>query len=140
MDLCGAGGYFACNHQGWRDMLDVACLHGWVPAGTLAPSMNEAGPWEGPWSGSYCYNEGQWVTDEDALALAEALDRTLPDIPDEDVIADKMVVCGRLPDGTELRGFKPGVETSLVERLSGRAKPRLREFIAFCRAGGFAIW
>jgi hypothetical protein len=46
----------------------------------------------------------------------------------------------RFPDGTEKPGLPLDVETSLVERLSGRAKPRLREFITFCRVGGFAIW
>jgi len=66
------------------------------------------------------------------------LEAAAPSLPSAE--SNQMVVCGRLPDGTELPGFKPGVETSLVERLSGCAKPRLREFIAFCRAAGFAIW
>jgi hypothetical protein len=138
MDLRGAGGYFGCNSRGWGDILRLAHLHGWIPVGTLAPLMNEGGPWDGPWGGRYCHTEGQRVTDDDALALADALERALPDLPDENLLADKEWVY-RLPGGTELRGIAAGVETSLIERLSGDAKPRLREFIAFCRAGGFTI-
>jgi len=139
MDLTGAGGYAAWNWQGWRGILELANRYGWVPAGTEPPSWDEGGPWDGrPWSRTYFSNDGQRVTAEDAHALADALKRALPDMPDEDAVAHKMETIACLPDGTVLRAPKRGVELSLLESFAG-GQQRLREFIAFCRAGEFAI-
>src|SRR2546423_13839985 len=109
MDLCGAGGYAAWNWQGWRGVLELGHRYGWIPAGTEPPLWDEGGPWDGrPWNGTYFCNDGQRVTAEDAHALADALERALPDIPDEDAVAHKMVIVACLPDGTVLRAPKPG--------------------------------
>jgi hypothetical protein len=67
----------------------------------------------------YFSNSGQRVTDDDAKALAAALARALPDIPDA---------------GDPERG------RGLLERFCGSEKPYLGAFVEFCRRGGFAIW
>jgi hypothetical protein len=80
-DLCGRGGYCFVNIDDWGPLLGIAQAWGWKPAGTLLPygppeAQGDPGPdWE--WNGGYLCNEHQEVTDEDALALAAALDRAL---------------------------------------------------------------
>jgi hypothetical protein len=141
VDLCGVGGYSVWNWWGWRSVLELGRLYGWKPAGTKPPTQDEGGPWDGrPWGGGYLSNDGQRVTATDARALADALDLALPDVPDGDIVAGKMGIVGTLPDGSVLRGPKPGVESSLTEAFSGEGKCRLEEFIRLCRAGEFAIW
>ena len=44
------------------------------------------------WSGVYNSNDHQTVTAADAVALANALDRILPDIPHHDAVEHKLMV------------------------------------------------
>ena len=78
VDLFGYGGA-SFNWHGWRHCLEIAEKFGWVPAGTEAPTYNEYGaiPADLEWSGSYCSNDHQSVTDADAKAIARALFRAL---------------------------------------------------------------
>jgi len=84
----------------------------------------------------YFYNSGLLVTPEDALALADALERALPDVPDHNAMADKTFFHPGLP-GVPLVDVRTPVNP--YEWFGGK-KDLLRDFIAFCRRGGFAIW
>jgi hypothetical protein len=90
------------------------------------------------WDGGYFSNEYQWVAEHDAAELADALERALA----------KLV---NLPGGGSTLPHLPRLEERLtpagvvvndddpLDWYSGAGKQRLRSFIAYCRAGGFAI-
>jgi hypothetical protein len=79
------------NWAAWRELLELAHSYGWEPAGTVYAERDEGGNLvpvglyqllygcreEDLKPGSYSSNDGQWVTDEDAAALANALSRGL---------------------------------------------------------------
>jgi len=73
------GGHLKFSNIGWAQILSLAKLNGWVPAGTVDPWWkNEV---DAPqWEGSYCSNDGQTVTAEDALAIANSLEKALLEI------------------------------------------------------------
>jgi hypothetical protein len=124
MDLSGKGGNLHYSHVNWRALLELADKYGWKPAGTEPPDsvfyhedctvdeeMTEGyrqmyEDWDGSYFGNFCF---QWVTDEDAANIADALEFALEKYEKSD------------------------------EGLSQSAIDYLREFIAFCRAGGFRI-
>ena len=85
---------------------------------------------------SYILNSGYRVFAEDAHALAAALERALPDVPDHDAVEHKTFEDPRLPG---VRLYRPGEAISPVEAFSGENKAMLTDFIAFCRQGGFEI-
>src|SRR6266545_6571402 len=70
----------------WRRRLTLATLYGWTPAGTQAPDDDSLLGMHGTpdWDGRYFPGVGQHVTEADARALAEALERALPDLPDRE--------------------------------------------------------
>ncbi len=90
------------------------------------------------WDGGYFSNEYQWVTEKDAAELADALERALADLVD-------------LPGGGSTLPHLPRLEERLTPAgvvindddplswYTGWGKQRLRSFITYCRAGGFAI-
>lgn len=91
---------------------------------------------------NYFDRRGQQVTDDDARALADALERALPDVPDHDAIAHKVLSVIDTPGlgvPPQLRMLNPRARLNPFEYFSGTNKARLRRFIAFCRAGGFRI-
>src|SRR5436309_3434459 len=69
------------SNRCWSDVFDLAAANGWVPAGTRPCQQVAAdGQWLSPeqhesWCGTYFTNDGQVVTEADAAAMAEALDR-----------------------------------------------------------------
>jgi hypothetical protein len=126
MDLFGKKSAEGMSGQSWRCLLNLGMMYGWEPAGTQAPDPDLCYEGIGPahWDESdYCSNTGQLVTDEDANALADALERALPDIPEHHVTVDI-----------------ENVESMPVEWFSGDGKNRLMEMIAFLREGEFEIW
>ena len=157
MDLNGAGGIELFSHTSWRKMLELACEYGWKPAGTepgrwVDPSTGELDEQLSPdpdeWDGDYFGNCFQWVTDEDAAHIADALDLALDDIPEFDT-GEKWVEYGPtdMPTGLVERslveqGFTvsgPNRSLSPLEFFSGEDKQLIRGFIAYCRAGTFYI-
>jgi hypothetical protein len=87
---------------------------------------------------SYFHNAGFRVTTEDARALANALERALPDVPKHDALKHKAVAIAAVPG----ERFLP-VDTPVnnpFEWFSGGNRAYLEAFIAFCRQGEFDIW
>lgn len=76
MDLLGLGGIghgeISFNNGFWYTLLEIAEIFGWQPAGTVKPS-----DYDGRWNGSYFTNDFQEVTDADARALSDALQRAV---------------------------------------------------------------
>ena len=68
----------------WITILQAAQEHGWNPVGTEAPC-----DFEGEWNGSYTVNANQFVTREDAAALAHALD-SMSATSTFETVADKL--------------------------------------------------
>jgi hypothetical protein len=94
-------------------------------------------PSEGPVLDSYFDNAGFRVTAGDARALAEALERALPDVPCHDALAHKTVEVA----GAQGERFVPfGTPVSPFEWFGGENRAHLEAFIKFCRQGQFEIW
>ena len=138
MDLRGEGGAFRFSRSGWAAVLGLAYDYGWQPRGTEAPTWYpDYDPDSDPshWDGTYFANNYQHVTSEDAKAIAEALAKALPNIPEQCVMGDRMVVCS---DGTP--GIKGDAQYTPLEYFSGgEGKEHVREFIAYCEKGDFCI-
>ena len=102
-------------------------MNGWNPAGTTPRDFDW---YDGTdWSEQYCAIEYQTVSSADAAAIADALERALPDIPDHDC---EPRVWG---DST---GYHEKNATPR-EWFSGLRKQHVRKFIRYCRAGSFCI-
>ena len=158
MDLRGAGGAEWFSVTSWRKVLELAHEYGWKPAGTEPCRWYDAetgeldeqmSPDPDEWDGTYFSNDLQYVTDEDAANIADALERALDDIPDFDT-AEKWVEL--TPSNTPpsypleramveqgLEVFGPNLSLTSVEFFSGEAKQKVKDFISYCRAGGFCI-
>lgn len=133
MDLSGPGGEFWWDFFRWHKLLRIALRHGWEPAGTLLPLVETVEFPEEDWDGGYVSNDHQLVTAEDAAALADALERALPTISDTNTLTDAERDQLESVDEAELAA-------SDLRWLSGPDwKTAIREFIIFCRAGGFTI-
>ena len=142
-------------------VLDLAEVNGWEPEGTSQPPWwndpEMSGKNQGEWEGRYLSNEGQSVSETDALKLADALEKSLDDIPDHDDLPDKLI---RLKPGddtvqgrTSFEGFidkhffdqgfeliTANVGQGVLQYFGGSQKNQLVDFIKFCRKGGFSIW
>jgi len=156
---CCDGGEFALPPGGWLRLLTLAQQHGWCPTGTEAPEypwlergvidkedLDNGTYWLGrasEWSGLYFPGYGQRVSDRDARALGAALQRALPDVPEQEAFEQRAPThWGR---GISLeRTLRRDVhrQTSPLELYSGEEKEVLRSLIAHCHdcAGGFWIW
>jgi hypothetical protein len=86
---------------------------------------------------SYFRNAGFRVTTEDARALANALERSLPDVPNHEAAAHKTVELPGLP-GERFVTLATPIDS--FEWFNGQNKGYLLDFIAFCRQGEFKIW
>jgi len=165
MDIWGAGGELHFSSQGWAKLLELAHSHGWEPAGTLEPTWpyDEPPPEDlKPWDGTYFSNDYQKVTAEDASHLAEALEKALQEIPEEDapgtleltldpseIPGHQQAIASSLAITQSLLGAEqfadamiqiPGQELSPLAFWSGpEGRQRVEEFIALCKAGAFVI-
>ena len=141
------------SRQFWAKALELAGLYGWKPTGTRPPSRIDFYEIGAEWDGGYLTNDGQMVKAEDARALAVALERSLDDIPNENLPLDWMsmfrqendlpewlspeereLIEEELQDGLlDIMGVHP------IEYFAGDEKRHLKEFIRFCRLGSFEI-
>lgn len=117
----------------WPKLLRLAEAHSWRPQGTSQPPEEQADYPGGRWDGNYLSNDCQTVAAEDAAALADALERALPHVPDHDALARYALPSG----GIEITPNHPPAPDA--DWFSGGNKPLLREFIEFCRRAAFRI-
>jgi len=98
------------DDRSWDRIRELARAYGWKGA-TIEP--------------------GDYVTEEEAASLADALEEALPDIPDDDAVGGRTEWIGdyHLPTA----GVTP------TGWFSGAAKIYYKEFIRHCRAGGFTV-
>jgi hypothetical protein len=85
---------------------------------------------------SYFDGEEGWVTAKDAAALGKAVAKALPDVPRHDAMQGKTVTSSLVP-GQRLFTFDTPI--TAAEWFSGRKRQVLKDLIALCRLGGFAI-
>jgi len=128
-------------------------FYGWKPQGTRPPSTIEFHKLNADWNGTYWTNDGQLVKREDALALAQALQKSLDDIPDVNAEMDwnpKFWFEDDFPDWlspSEKEIIEEGLNDDLLdimgthpfEYFAGDQKRQLTEIIRFCRLGSFMI-
>lgn len=129
------------SHAGWQQwlwpkLLRLAQAHGWKPLGTSQPPGEEAyfpgGRWD---SSNYTTNDGQIVSAADAMALADALERALPHVPDHDALEKYRQADG----GIQIAPSAPTAPDA--DWFSGaEAKAAVGKFIQFCREGSFHIY
>ena len=136
----GSCGEFSFHTRAWQLVLTLGQWYGWQPAGTRAPDpayFDDAPVDPADWDGRYFPPAGQVVTAEDARALADALERALPDLPDDDALTGKTIPRrqSREADGYDLwgLGLRAGVAVSPFEEFSGANKTVLRDFVTHCR-------
>jgi hypothetical protein len=138
----------------WHKVIELAELGGWRPAGTEKPGYYDELRY-GKWSGKYTTNNRQWVTAQDAAALADALECMIDDLPDTEA-PDLKVEYGKkdvglpsaprhlkwlltnLPDGETVVG--ENCKLSPLAFFGGKYKDQIRDFVTFCRLGSFALW
>lgn len=104
------------NYQTWQRMLRLARHYGWTPR------LSDF---------EYYNTPGNIVPEEDAYAIATAIERCLPDIPDHQAVA---TASEDKPTRADLRRMRDGI--GLVEWFSGASKRNLHGLIIFCRTGG----
>jgi len=146
------------SRETWSRILSLARFYGWQPMGTLPPFLyNLRKPVYGAeeaWDGNYLQTEGQIVREEDALALAIALQMSLDDIPDlnpdreldmEDDLPEwlspeekALIQDGLFQEDSE-DDEQPALGILSFEYFSGEGKQNLIEFIHFCMLGEFVI-
>jgi len=135
VDLTSRGGSeLSLRGSGWDFILNLAEAYGWQAPGTRPPPDVDPGEWDG----SYDSSDGQTVTTEDALALAQALRRARADPQRADVERrvsrelDEAVRRIMLRDhGVELppdHGGERHLEAELLDELC-----------AFCEQGAFTV-
>ena len=144
-DLRGKGGYFCLNNERWYHCLDIACAFGWEPAGTQLPdgppeARGNPGPdWK--WDGGYNSNDFQMVTDDDAKALAAALDRAIEAEKTGAMTKEQRAAFDGQPEDpfweTEGRAFLK--KHKEAEGNSPKWRGRLKEFADFARQGSFRL-
>jgi hypothetical protein len=141
------------SRQFWSKALELAGCYGWKPLGTRPPSHIDFYDLGTEWDGRYFTNDGQTVKTEDARSLAAALERSLDDIPDENLPIDWNAIVQEQDDLPEWlspeereileEGLQDGLldvmGTSPLEYFAGDEKRHLKEFIRFCRLGSFEI-
>jgi hypothetical protein len=98
-----------------------------IPHGTLR-GFNT--PWTAfiPWNGNYTSGQGQQVTPSAAMALAAALEATLPDMPGENAIPrDKVLITTPHQDDISLR--LPQVGDEVQNEASDTGLENMTDFI-----------
>jgi hypothetical protein len=125
----------------WPKLLQLAISYGWEPTRLWFDLQTEQLDILSPYSLETSPTRNYFpptptsviVSAEEALRLARALERALPDLPDHDAKAHLRNITGG--------GINQHQEEKLtpLEWFSGTNKTRLKEFIDLCRAEGFTL-
>ncbi len=142
------GDYARFNSTAWPKLLNLAESFGWIPAGTLPPPGIEDDS-EVELTAGYMWNSGRIVTAEDALNLAEALEKSLPNIVDQEE-PDKLIELKNPSEDPITDLFRkaagegtyygPNSDMPEYKYFGGELKQRIIYFIRLCRKGDFAIY
>jgi hypothetical protein len=164
--LTAPHGAITFSNLQWGLMVKLAYDHGWKPWGVRPPedwiaSIDPSAEGHASGAGSsggggrggrggakrwhfmdYFSLKRQQIVAGDALAMADAIERALPDIPTHDALSHKVIQEIQLPDVDEpLRMMQPGVTVNAFEFFSGANRRILQEFITLCRSGSqSAAW
>lgn len=125
MDLLGKKRDFRWQIDDWPCVLEMARHYGWDGIGTKRLFSNYVdGPeWDGSeWDGNYRSNDYQYVEPGDARNLADALDRFLAEVQGNTFFP---------PKNANHWHYKWIREEGVHEYA--------RDFVSFCREGGFTI-
>jgi hypothetical protein len=130
-----SGDTYQVRSSGWSLMLYVAEAYGWEKQGSIPPDGVDSAEWDG----GYATNDGQRVTRQDAQALADACERMLAD--PERVAKVRGIESQLDKDVRELAREQYGVELPAGNNYDEYPidEAYLREFVHFCRRGGFKI-
>ena len=131
---------FSINNRGWRRIYLLGLMFGWVLQGTTTPPG-----WSGekPWDAqNYSTNEGQVVTEADALELAKAIAQAIPLLkPPEAMNAPQPV--GFMWELELFQRFGQAMENGVRDPgyifFDARWSDKLNELVAFCQKGAFKI-
>lgn len=132
LDLRQADASMKIPERIYEVLLSMAFQRDWLPLGPDVPGQRHIEDRhrydDKDWRDDYFTPEGQFITDEDAMGIAQALNRFLPEIPDDDavVVEDDRTHLAELP-------------VSPYELFRGDGKQLVRDFIAFCEKGGFSV-
>jgi len=120
------------SNAGWAFLLEFARANGWQPSGTTAPAD---WPPSEKWPGHYDPAEGQSISSDDAMRMADALDRGLND-------ADRQVVADKITDAmTQEVRAATGSHDAIIQRFlfAPKTVQHWREFIGLACESGFTI-
>ncbi len=129
----------------WQKVLELARLYGWEPVGTLQPPEWESPESGDPWAGRYDMYLGERVSDTDASAMANALERALDDLPDH-TMPDRIIeteieeIDQENQISISFYIIEPNPELNLFEAFGGQYKDSLKALISFCKKGGYHIY
>ena len=151
--------YFRWSIHHWAAVLELAQGYGWEPKWTKKSEDSECDE-------NYMQNVYQVVADEDAGAMAAALEKALPDIPGQEAIIYKTInpqICAEfnlsepmtVDDYVRILLKRPKVDgprmivggfftTEIWETLNcfeklAAVKSKLKDFIVYLRGGAFEI-
>lgn len=132
------------SNRSWGMLMKLAYDSGWKPMGCQEPLDWQAVDAQGNprrfFSMDYFSRRGQRVLPVDAAAMADALESGLMDVPTFDALGMKVSTSIDMPGlDRPLRALRPGVKVNPFEYFSGDNRGVLKQFIAFCRGGGFEI-
>jgi hypothetical protein len=130
------GATSGCTSSAWDFYRWLARQYGWTEPGTRKPKGMRF--WFSRWDGGYHWNEGQWVTREDAAALADALERNLNDPS----CAERQRTVVRQINAEVRRVARQEHGVELPDDSETEPLPTdqdLQELISFCRKGSFRI-
>ena len=146
---------FNTNNDGWMLLLDLADKYGWVAEGTdpsiyyCSASEREAIRVNDPnYDAGYYGSEGQIVISTDANKIADALEKALNDISDDDDENIKYQTlklpaqAGQEPATIEVEGDDSVLkrQRNPLKYFSGlNNKSWIKDFVKFCRHGAFTI-
>ena len=111
----------------WMYLIRLADQYGWQARGTVLLHSTTGEP-RAVWDGSYVLTAGQIAMAEDVSSMADALERALPDITDEDVAPP-------LTEENKPQWFR----FDPLAMLSGPRKMDVQMMINFFREGSLII-